>query len=148
MKLHSRISGDTAVGTLIEGAVAVDVAAKRSVVIPVDSPVRGRIRRMEYYTNPFPFFVVGLEFTEVEVQGIRHLFYADLVDIDRVPGVELILSTKNTTTTEFGDIATSRTMESLSLYKLPGVAAFFYKGVKLDLPQNFRTVWKTRPLKP
>jgi hypothetical protein len=45
---------------------------------------------MERYTDPFPYFVVGLEFTEVEVQGIRHLFYADLVEISPALGVELI----------------------------------------------------------
>jgi hypothetical protein len=70
-----------------------------------------------------------------------------------MPGVELTLSTKNTTTTVtnpllFGDVSTRQTMESLSLYNLPGVATFFYKGGKLELPQDFRTVWKTRPLKP
>jgi len=88
----------------------------------------------------------------MEVQGIRYLFYGDLVDIDRVPGVELTLSTKNTTTVSnpllFGDVSTRQTMESFSFYNLPGVATFFYKGDKLELPQDFRTVWKTRPLKP
>jgi len=150
--LRSRISGDMAVGTLIDGVVASDVAAKGTVVIPADSPVRGRIRRMESYTTPFPYFIVGLEFTEVEVQGIRHAFYADPINIDRAPGVELTLFTKNTTTTLtnprlFGDLTTRQTIESLSLFSLPGVATFFCKGAKLELPQGFRTAWKTRPLK-
>jgi hypothetical protein len=151
--MRSRISGDMAVGTLIDGLVAHDVAAKRSVVIPVGSPVRGRIRRMERNNDPFAYFIVGLEFTSVEVRGIQYVFYADLVEMDPAPGVELTLSTKNATTTVtnpllFGDISTSQTMESLSLYNLPGVAAFFYKGSRLDLPRDFRTVWKTRPLRP
>lgn len=151
VKLRSQVSGDTAVGTLIDGAVAGDVTAKHEVVIPSGSPVRGRIRRMERYTDPVPYFIVGLEFTEVEVQGIRHLFYADLVGIDPALGVELIL--KNTTRTltdplSFGNISTRQTIETLSLYNLPGVATFFYKGGKLELPRDFRTVWKTRPLKP
>jgi hypothetical protein len=153
VKLRSRILGDMAVGTLIDGEVVGNVGAKHAVVIPAGSPVRGRIRRMERYTEPFPYFIVGLEFTEVEVQGIRYLFYADLVDIDRNPGVELTLSTKNTATAVtnpllFGDVSTRQTMESLSLHSLPGVATFFYKGSKPELPQDFRTLWKTRPLKP
>ena len=41
----------------------------------------------------------------------------------------------------------TQSKESILLYNLPGVATFFYKGGKLDLPQDFRTVWKTRPLK-
>jgi hypothetical protein len=48
---------------------------------------------MERYSDPFPHFVVGLEFTEVEVNGIRHLFYADLVEIGPPStGVQLTLS--------------------------------------------------------
>ena len=152
VKLRSLISGDMAVGTLIDGVVASSVMAKHTVVIPADSPVRGRIRRMESYTNPFPYVIVGLEFTEVEVQGIRYRFYADLVDMDRPPGVELTLATKNTTTTQgnvlSGDLSTRQTIETLSLPNLQGVAAFFYKGRKLYLPQDFRTSWKTLPLKP
>jgi hypothetical protein len=151
VKLRNRISGDMAVGTLIDGTVAGDVVAKHAVVIPSGSPVRGRIRRMERYLDPFPYFVVGLEFTEVEVEGIRHLFYADLVEISPALGVELIL--KNTTRTQtnsllFGNISTRQTIETISLYKIPGVATFFYKGGKLELPQNFRTVWRTHSLKP
>ena len=46
---------------------------KRDVVVPVGSRVQGRIRRLEQYAKPFPYFVVGIEFTEVEVQGIRRL---------------------------------------------------------------------------
>ena len=153
VKLRSRISGDLAVGTLIDGVVAAPVAAKRSIVIPAESPVRGRIRRMEHYTSPFPYFIVGLEFTEVEVQGVRYLFYADLVDIDRAPGVELILSTKNTSTTQtndlvFGAQSSVQMLESLVLHNLPGVATFFDKGSELELPADFRTVWRTRPLRP
>jgi hypothetical protein len=30
-----------------------------------------------------------LEFTSVEVRGIQHVFYADLVEMDPAPGVEL-----------------------------------------------------------
>ena len=151
VKLRNRISGDMAVGTLIDGTVAGDVVEKHAVVIPSGSPVRGRIRRMERYTDPFPYFVVGLEFTEVEVEGIRHLFYADLVEISPALGVELIL--KNTTRTQtnpllFANISSGQTIETLSLYKLPGVATFFYKGGRLELPQDFRTVWRTHSLKP
>jgi hypothetical protein len=133
VNVASPISSGMAVGTLIDGVVAADVKDKHVVVIPGRSPVRGRIRRLERYTDPFVYFVVGIEFTEVEVQGIRHIFYADLVDIDRMPGVELTLST--------GSNAAEAPRN------LPGVATFFFKGDQLDLAPNFRTVWKTRALK-
>jgi hypothetical protein len=152
VKLRSPISGNLAVGALIDGLVAGSVTAKGVVVIPTGAPVRGRIRRLERYSEPFPYFVVGLEFTEVELQGIRHLFYADLVDIGAAPGVLSVLSTKNTTITAadpliFGALSSRQTIERLYLPNLPGVATFFFKGGKLELPKEFRTVWKTRELK-
>ncbi|HEY1242022.1 MAG TPA: hypothetical protein VGF16_15775 [Bryobacteraceae bacterium] len=153
VKLRSRISEEMAVGTLIDGAVANPVTLKRAEIIPAGSVVRGRIRRMERYTDPFPYFVIGLEFTEVEVQGIRHLFYADLLTMDSALGVSAFLTTDNTTAAAqtrdlFGARSGRQMIESRSLYQLPGVAAFFFKGRKLELPAGFRTVWKTRTWKP
>jgi hypothetical protein len=157
VKLRGRITGDMAVGTLIDGDVAGDVAAKRATLIPSGSPVRGRIRRMERYTDPFPYFVVGLEFTKVEIQGIRHLFYADLVSIDPLPALEANrLVIRNTTTRSELPVrgrtapssVTVQTGESLSFTNMPGVVTFIFKGPKLELPEGFRTVWKTRALTP
>ena len=157
VKLRGRITGDMAVGTLIDGEVAGNVTAKRATLIPSGSPIRGRIRRMERYTDPFPYFIVGLEFTEVEIQGIRHLFYANLVSIDLLPGLEAnqLVIRNATTRSEWpvigqtpGWSATGQTRESLSVTNMPGVATFFFKGLKLELPEGFRTVWKTRALTP
>ena len=157
VKLRGRITGDMAVGTLIDGEVAGNVTAKRATLIPSGSPIRGRIRRMERYTDPFPYFIVGLEFTEVEIQGIRHLFYANLVSIDLLPGLEAnqLVIRNATTRSEWpvigqtpGWSATGQTRESLSVTNMPGVATFFFKGLKLELLEGFRTVWKTRALTP
>ena len=152
VKLRTRISADTPVGTLIDGVIADEVKDKRSVVIPAGSPVRGRIRRLERYTEPFPYFVIGLEFTEVEIGGIRHIFYADLLSIESAPGVEQSLLTGGDGATARRDVSrlgsvTMLTKERIVVHELPGVATFFYRGDKLNLPQNLGTVWKTRPLK-
>src|ERR1700694_2786386 len=72
-------------------------SAPQPLMIAAGSPVRGRIRRLEHYTEPFPYLVVALEFTEVELQGIRHRFYANLVDTDSLPGLNKTLSILNTT---------------------------------------------------
>jgi len=151
VKLSSQISADTTVGSLIEGVVENNVRMKRDVVVPAGSPVRGRIRRLERYAEPFPYFVVGLEFTEVEVQGIRRLFYADLISLEPAPGVERFLTTSNTTErveNGFGGMSSRQHQERIALYDLPGVATFFWKGSRLELPRGFRTEWKTRPLNP
>jgi hypothetical protein len=149
VKLRTRISGDMPVGTLIDGVVASNVMANGALAVPAGSAVRGRIRRMEHCTDPMSYFVVGLEFTEVEVEGIRHIFFADLDGISPTLNVEQTLTINGDVTTRtLTGTMTKQTGERVSLYNLPGVAAFFFKGAKLDLPEDFRTVWKTRPLKP
>ena len=124
------------------GLVATDVSAKGAVMIAAGSPVRGRIRRLEHYTEPFPYLVLALG----ELKGIWYRFYANLVDTDPLPGLNKTLSILNTT--ERIGLEVNRTSENLSLPNLPGVVAFFLKGRMLDLPRGFRTVWKTRPLTP
>lgn len=150
VKLGSRIAADAAVGALIDGVVAANVTAKGGVTIAAGSPVRGRIRRLEHYTDPFPHLIVGLEFTELELEGIRYRFYADLVEIGAIPGVEQTLRTPyQATEWRFpGTWGLRQSSETVWTYSLPGVATFFFHGDKLDLPAGFRTVWKTLPLAP
>jgi hypothetical protein len=142
VKLTGRVSSDAAVGSLIEGTVASSVAPKGAATpIAPGARVRGRIRRLEHYTTPVPHHVVAIEFTEAECDGIRYRFYADLLDLDAGPSVSPELTV---TRTDPG--LTQR--ESYWLPKLPGVASFFVRGAKLDLPPGFRTTWKTLALKP
>jgi hypothetical protein len=98
------------------------------VLIAAGSPVRGRIRRLERYADPFPHFVAALEFTEVELRGIRHRFYADPIEIEPVAGVEQLLSVPHNAETRDliggGSLVTSKS-ETLWLPDLPGVAVFF-----------------------
>jgi len=151
VKLRTGISSDMAVGTLIDGIVAGNVSVKPKVVIAAGSPVCGRIRRLERYTDPFPYFVVALEFTEVQAEGIRYRFYADPIDIEPIAGLEQKLWTQDKyETAKFidGGSLTRQRRENFFLYDLPGVVSFFFKASKLELPQGFRTVWKTRPLAP
>jgi hypothetical protein len=147
VRLRSRISDDMAVGALIDAAVAGNVYFKRKVIIPSGSPVRGRIRRLERYTTPFTYWVVGLEFTEVDVGGIRHLFYADSVTVEPAPGVQTSVSTKNRTERSYlpnGSELFKYETENLTVDNVPGVATFFWVGRKLQLPEGLRTVWRTR----
>jgi hypothetical protein len=146
VKLRNRITAAMAVGSLIEGVVDGNVRANGAVVIASGSPVRGRIRRLERYTDPSPHFVVGLEFTEVELQGVRHRFYASLVKIESTPGVEKTYVAKDQTDVlgvGSGINSVSHSMQTLQLPTLPQVATFFFRGAALNLPRSFRTVWQT-----
>jgi hypothetical protein len=150
IKLKTGISNGAAVGTLIDGVVPSNVALKGKTVIAAGSPVRGRIRRLERYGSPQPYFVVAIEYTEIELQGVRYRFDADLTRLEPVAGVEETLagaggvdSLKGTRFSGFGQMVQGR--ESVSLPELPGVASFFFEGTKLNLPAGFETIWTTRP---
>jgi hypothetical protein len=151
VKLNSRITEDMTVGTTIQGTVAGNVPSKGTPVIPAGARVRGRIRRLEKGISPVPHFVLALEFTEVEIEGIRHRFYADLTELGEAVGVERVLSTglkQETVNYTGGGGYIKQSGETWRLPDLPGVAGFFVRGTKLDLPAGFRTVWKTLPLTP
>ena len=46
------------------------------VLIPAGAVVRGRIRRVEHYLLPEPYFRIAASFNRVEVQGMVSLFFA------------------------------------------------------------------------
>ena len=50
---------------MVEG----NVLRKRSLLIPAGSPVRGRVRRLEWHDEKGGYFIVALEFTEIENAG-------------------------------------------------------------------------------
>jgi hypothetical protein len=150
IKLSTGITERTAVGALIEGVVEGNVLRKKSVLIPDGSPVRGRVRRLEWNDEKGGYYIVGLEFTEIEAAGTRYRFFADLVDTDRLPGLRDTIRTLKRETTTFlnGGEMTRDSSDVLFLPDLPGVGSFFVQAPRLDLPPGFRTTWKTRALVP
>ena len=150
VKLSARITERTAVGALIEGVVDGNVLRKKIVLIPDGSPVRGRVRRLEWNEEKGGYYVVALEFTEIEAAGMRYGFFADLIDVDRLPGLrQTILTRKPPETSPLrGGGETIFSDEILSLPDLPGVGSFFVQARHLDLPPGFRMTWKTRALVP
>jgi hypothetical protein len=150
IKLSTRITEKTAVGALTEGVVEGNVLHKKRVLIPNGSPVRGRVRRLDWHDEKGGYFVVALEFTEIEAAGTRYRFFADLVDTDRLPGLKQDIRTRKqeTTVLQNGGKITRDSTDVLFLPGLPGVGSFFVQARRLDLPPGFRTTWKTRALVP
>ena len=133
IELWSPVTGGQPVGSLIEARVCSDVKERGKIVLPAGAVVRGRIRRLEREEG---YYVVGLEFTEVETGGGPARFYANLVDIDKSAKFVLHNLTRGP----------RRQMQSENIYLtryLPGVAAFFVEGAQLNLPKGFKSVWKT-----
>ncbi len=142
-RLSKPITLENAVGGLIEATVSGNVPRKGTVVIPDGSRVRGRIKRLEWNEEKGGYYIVGLEFREIDAAGVKYRFFADLQMLDRAPGVGFTLIFDSTQNKQV-----SGSTEVLSLPEVPGVGTFFVRGRKLDLPKGFRMNWKTRPLLP
>jgi hypothetical protein len=140
VELETSISDKDPVGKLIEGKVAGDVRRKGKIVIPARATVRGRIRRLERYDTGRSF-IVGLEFTEIEVQGRIVPFYADLLRIDKNP---LIVTRLSERIWAPGTGGMQTEANAVTLRELPGVASFFVGGASFKIGAGFRTTWRTR----
>ena len=132
---------------MIEGRVSGDVRRKGKIIVPNASVVRGRIRRLEQYQGG-GYFILGLEFTEVEANGRSLRFYADLMSIksmDRRLAIRQTLSEEVVVpfSSTGGPRHTTRT-DTITLPELPGVASFFVRGATFTLHNGFRMVWRTR----
>jgi hypothetical protein len=79
--LAAPISGGEAVGAVIEGRIAGNVAGKSGVLVHDGTVVRGRIRRLEPAA-------IAVEFTEIETGGVPMRFYAELQSVDAPAAVQ------------------------------------------------------------
>jgi len=139
VSLTTPISDGDAVGTLIEARVLDDVLHKGKIVVPKGSVVHGRIRRLERFKQGI--FIVGLEFTEVEVGGDLLPFYADFLRTDKNPRIQAQHSGRVLVPERSGIHVKE---ETITLPELPGVASFFVSGTTFTLPRGFHMVWRTR----
>jgi len=140
VELSTRITDTDSVGTPIEGRVSADVRHKGSVLVARGSLLRGRVRRLERPTDVSGHFIVGLEFTEIQVNGTWVRFYADLLKLEKARGIDQVLRRP---VSPDGPSSIEPT-ETISLPDLPGVASFFVSGKTLLVPQGLQMVWRTR----
>ena len=124
--LETALDLETArVGDLISGKIQADVKHKGGVIVPKGAKVSGRLRRLEKYTDESPYFVVGLEYTEMDFPGNRARFFAELQQINAPSGLERIAK--------------------ISTPHLPGVGTVSVRGGGLRLAAGLRMVWRTTP---
>jgi hypothetical protein len=141
VQLTTQVSDKDTVGTLIDGKVSGDVLHNGKILIPTGSAVRGRIRRLERHEGSGAGFIVGLEFTEVDLRGEPLMFYADLLRIDKNPRIK---QTRSERIFVYGIGGLHISDETITLPELPGVASFFISGETFRIPSSFRMVWRTR----
>jgi len=149
--LSASLSDSAPVGSLIEGKVAASVMQKGKVLIPVGALVKGRIRRLERYSDAGDYFIVALEFMRIETPSATLRFYSELQDVDRPEGVDMILVTTSVGRGEYHwDINHTDSKQSKTDHvriwtqEVPGVGTFVVRGLHFSLPPGFKTVWKTQ----
>ncbi len=149
--LSAPLSDDAPVGSLIEGKVAASVMQKGKILVPEGALVKGRIRRLERYSDAGDYFILALEFVQIETPSASLQFYSELQDADRPEGVEMALTA---TSVERGEFQWDRNHTNMKWSKTdrvriltqetPGVGTFFVRGSHFSLPPGFKTVWKTQ----
>jgi hypothetical protein len=144
--LTTEVGNDSAVGALLQGRVSAAVDLKGKTVIPEGAPIHGRIRRLERYEDAGGYFIVGLEFTDVEIGGALYRFYADLQGASGAPGLQWVISTSSGAR-DLAGAAQITQFETVRLPDLPGVGSFFIRSPRFSLPAGFQMQWKTRALK-
>jgi hypothetical protein len=149
--LSAPLSDATPVGSLIEGKVAASVMQKGKVLVPEGTLVKGRIRRLERYSDAGDYFILALEFMQIETPSASLRFYSELQDVDRLEGVDMMLVATSVERGEFHrdrdntDMKWSKTDRvRIFTQEVPGVGTFFVRGSHFSLPPGFQTVWKTQ----
>lgn len=137
VRLTSPITDRDAVGAAIAGRTEANMVHKGKVVVPAGSILRGRIRGLDRFDANT--FAVSLEFTEVEVDGVRIRFFADFTGLDRSKEFRRRLSEKI-------EISAGNRTATVTVPPLYGVASFFVTGRSFTLPAGFKTMWRTRGL--
>ncbi|HEV8037976.1 MAG TPA: hypothetical protein VGP62_03865 [Bryobacteraceae bacterium] len=144
-----RIDSRTAtVGDRITAIVYSPVHYHRAVLIPKGAQFEGRIRRVERQLSPRPYYLVGLEFTDIEFQGHHARFFGEMLGIHPVPGLTLGISTFNGYKNSAGVAGTeirSRTETEIT-FKVPGVSTFFMEGRDFRIPEGMQMTWVTTKL--
>ena len=144
--LSTPLDDHAAVGSLIQGKLAGSVMQKGKVLVPDGALVTGRIRRLERYSDAGDYFIVALEFTRLETPGGTLRFYADLQDVDRREGAEMVFS--SITRVESGAFGSAAWYNAhgqrIWTHEVPGVGTFFVRGSSFSLPPGFKTMWKTQ----
>jgi hypothetical protein len=123
LRLETALDSDlAAAGDLIRATVEADVRRKGALLIPKDTIVSGRIRRLDQYLEPSRRFEIALEFSRFEFPADRLHFFATLEKIFPPPGLPRL---------------------SLIPTDLPGVATFWIPGDRFRLAPGTRMLWRT-----
>jgi hypothetical protein len=148
VRLAQSIDSETAaVGDPISASVESDVKLKGKLLVPQGAILRGRIRQLDSHAIPRPYYMVGLEFTDLEFSGQHARFFGTMEDIGLPPAVMDAMTTSQTTFEEPGPgqlhVLKRVQRETYWTREIPGVSTFSIQGSRLLLPEGLRMSWRT-----
>ena len=121
--LETAISSKSAsVGDAVRARVRRDVRRGGELVLPAGALISGRIRSLERYSTPEPYFLMGIEFSEVEWQNTHAPFLGELVD--------------------------SHSEQAARAGDIPGVGTLHIPGSSFHCAPGFRMLWRTLDQQP
>ena len=123
---HAIDSKTAAVGDRISAVTDAPVRYHRTILIPKGALLEGRIHRLERRLTPRPYYLVGIEFTDMEFPGHHARF------IGQILGIQAESSRLRT--------------EIETTVKIPGVSIFFLEGTAFHLPEGMQMTWFTTRL--
>jgi hypothetical protein len=133
-------SATAAVGDPISARLKRPILQGGRTLIPAGAVVNGRIRKFERHVDPWPFYIVGLEFFEARFGDARAHFTACMEQIQLIPGM-------------LGAPNARREAEEQLLQVMPlgppimrGVATFIMIGDRVVVPKDLDSSWRTREL--
>ena len=145
LRLDQAIDSKTAVeGDPLTAHIQQAVRRDGRIIVPTSALVRGRIRRLESYDKPRRYFIVGLEFSEIEFDDKHVGFTGSLDRVDPVPELTWFLGSSSAR--QIRDVAGVTNIverERIHTTELPGVGTFFVDGEHFRLPKDFHMIWRT-----
>ena len=142
-------SKTAAVGDSIRAIIEAPVRSHGADLIPKGALLLGRIRRLERQLAPRPYYLVGLEFTDIEFAGHHARFIGQMLGTAPVPGLAPGVGTYNmdrNTAGVAGYLITTHSETEIA-FKVPGVSTFFMEGRDFRIPEGMQMTWATTKLK-
>jgi hypothetical protein len=132
-------SRTTAVGDPLTAITTSDVNH-----IPKGANVHGRVRRIERREGPPVQYALGVEFSELECNGRRVLFFGSLESLD--PALKGLRGIVGAGTIEYQGSRDSD-IQIYNIPEIPGVATLLIHATGFDIPQGTMMTWRTGKLK-
>lgn len=143
-------SEEAKIGDLVVGVLEADVTRDGTPLAPKGAEVRGRIRRLERYQDPEPYFTLGIELTELRFDRGRARFDARMLEVSPMPGMEFGRPSATQRTSEetlsFGGVPGRLRRYQVETYEdlnLPGVGVISIRGSRFRLEPGLRMRWET-----